>query len=156
MVSVQLSLFPLIIISQVLDLSRSKAVTWELQEKQTSPNMWCLVSWEVITAHIILFPVSLFHPNLPPFVHLHSMNVCSLLHRFYSRVLNLSDVGVSIASGGCCFGKGSKDWANYERPYLLAVEDPADPTNDVCRWEVRGGLETLCKHSQADYVLAWI
>ncbi|MEW5313512.1 MAG: hypothetical protein WDW38_005075 [Sanguina aurantia] len=53
--------------------------------------------------------------------------------RFYSRVLNLTDVGVSIASGGCCFGKGSKGWLNYERPFMLAVEDPADPTNDVCR-----------------------
>jgi hypothetical protein len=23
---------------------------------------------------------------------------------------------------------------NDERPFMLAVEDPKDPTNDICRW----------------------
>jgi DNA polymerase sigma len=26
-----------------------------------------------------------------------------------------------------------KEWVNDERPFMLAVEDPKDPTNDICR-----------------------
>lgn len=30
------------------------------------------------------------------------------------------------------------DWTNFERPYVLAVEDPKDPTNDICRHAGQG------------------
>ncbi|GFR42624.1 hypothetical protein Agub_g3555, partial [Astrephomene gubernaculifera] len=67
--------------------------------------------------------------------------------RFYGRVINMPEVGISCAGGGQFFRKTDKDsppggqagggsysgWLNCDRPFLLAVEDPKDPDNDVCR-----------------------
>ena len=33
--------------------------------------------------------------------------------------------------GGCYFGKRSRGMLQPERPYMLAVEDPKDPSNDL-------------------------
>ncbi|GIL71713.1 hypothetical protein Vretifemale_2227, partial [Volvox reticuliferus] len=64
--------------------------------------------------------------------------------RFYGRVVNVHDVGISCAGGGQFFRKVDKDapadkranfvgWLNEDRAFLLSVEDPKDPDNDVCR-----------------------
>ncbi len=29
--------------------------------------------------------------------------------------------------------KDGKDWGSYERPFMLSVEDPKDPSNDICK-----------------------
>ena len=35
--------------------------------------------------------------------------------------------------GGSFFDKRSRGLHQYERPYMLAVEDPNDPTNDLAK-----------------------
>ncbi|CAL8469529.1 g9070 [Coccomyxa elongata] len=51
--------------------------------------------------------------------------------RLYGRALNAIDVGVSCRKGGCYFAKRSRGMLQPERPYMLAVEDPKDPSNDL-------------------------
>ncbi|BDA44734.1 Terminal nucleotidyltransferase 4B [Coccomyxa sp. Obi] len=51
--------------------------------------------------------------------------------RLYGRSLNTIDVGVSCRKGGCYFPKRSRGMLQPERPYMLAVEDPKDPSNDL-------------------------
>ncbi|PKA47193.1 DNA polymerase sigma subunit [Apostasia shenzhenica] len=52
---------------------------------------------------------------------------------FYGRKLNTSDVGVSCNSSRTFFLKSDKGFLNSERPYLLAIEDPQVPDNDIGR-----------------------
>jgi hypothetical protein len=58
----------------------------------------------------------------------------SLLHLVVLYV-GVLQVGVTLAGGGRYFHKDDKDpsWSNGERPFMLSVEDPKDPDNDVCR-----------------------
>ncbi|KAJ6792418.1 non-canonical poly(A) RNA polymerase PAPD5 isoform X1 [Iris pallida] len=51
----------------------------------------------------------------------------------YGRKLNISDVGVSCNSAGTFFNKIDKGFFNSQRPYLLSVEDPQAPENDIGR-----------------------
>ncbi|KAJ6851902.1 non-canonical poly(A) RNA polymerase PAPD5 isoform X1 [Iris pallida] len=51
----------------------------------------------------------------------------------YGRKLNTSDVGVSCNSTSNFFKKIDKGFLNTERPYLLSVEDPQAPDNDIGR-----------------------
>lgn len=51
--------------------------------------------------------------------------------RLYGRTLQHTFVGVSCRRGGGFFNKRSKGFHNEDRPYLLAVEDPNDPSNDL-------------------------
>ncbi|KAJ6837060.1 non-canonical poly(A) RNA polymerase PAPD5 isoform X1 [Iris pallida] len=51
----------------------------------------------------------------------------------YGRKLNTSDVGVSCNLAGTFFRKIDKGFLNTERPYLLSVEDPQAPDNDIGR-----------------------
>lgn len=44
-----------------------------------------------------------------------------------------AQVGVSCRRGGSFFSKRAKGFHQVERPYLLAVEDPNDPENDLGR-----------------------
>ncbi|XP_020704686.1 terminal nucleotidyltransferase 4A isoform X1 [Dendrobium catenatum] len=50
---------------------------------------------------------------------------------FYGRKLNTSDVGVSCKSSSTFFLKCDRGFFNTGRPYLLAIEDPQDPDNDI-------------------------
>uniref|UniRef100_A0A2N9HDT9 polynucleotide adenylyltransferase n=1 Tax=Fagus sylvatica TaxID=28930 RepID=A0A2N9HDT9_FAGSY len=50
---------------------------------------------------------------------------------FYGRKLNTSDVGVSCKGAGSFFLKSSKGFANKGRPFLIAIEDPQAPENDI-------------------------
>ncbi|KAI5411896.1 uncharacterized protein LOC127086340 [Lathyrus oleraceus] len=50
---------------------------------------------------------------------------------FYGRKLNTSDVGVSCNGAGTFFRKSSKGFYNKGRPFLLGIEDPQTPENDI-------------------------
>ena len=51
--------------------------------------------------------------------------------RLYGRLLNYNSVGISCRDGGKFFQKRSRGFFRDEKPYLMAVEDPNDPTNDL-------------------------
>ncbi|ESR65122.1 hypothetical protein CICLE_v10008024mg [Citrus x clementina] len=50
---------------------------------------------------------------------------------FYGRKLNTTDVGVSCKGAGSFFKKSSKGFTNKGRPFLIAIEDPQAPDNDI-------------------------
>ncbi|XP_008226638.1 PREDICTED: non-canonical poly(A) RNA polymerase PAPD5 [Prunus mume] len=50
---------------------------------------------------------------------------------FYGRKLNTSDVGVSCKGAGTFFKKSVKGFITKGRPFLIAIEDPQAPENDV-------------------------
>ncbi|OVA14928.1 PAP/25A-associated [Macleaya cordata] len=51
----------------------------------------------------------------------------------YGRKLNTWDVGVSCKDSGTFFLKTNKGFLNEDRPYLLCIEDPQAPENDIGR-----------------------
>ncbi|PRW59743.1 non-canonical poly(A) RNA polymerase PAPD5 [Chlorella sorokiniana] len=53
--------------------------------------------------------------------------------RLYGRALNNQEVGVSCRRGGSYFSKRQKGFFQPDRPFLYAVEDPNDPSNDLGR-----------------------
>ncbi|KAJ8755076.1 hypothetical protein K2173_016705 [Erythroxylum novogranatense] len=50
---------------------------------------------------------------------------------FYGRKLNIADVGVSCKGAGIFFSKRTKGFTNKGRPFLIAIEDPQAPENDI-------------------------
>ncbi|KAB2095786.1 hypothetical protein ES319_A01G063800v1 [Gossypium barbadense] len=50
---------------------------------------------------------------------------------FYGRKLNTVDVGVSCKERGTFFLKSSKGFSNKGRPFLISIEDPQTPDNDI-------------------------
>lgn len=50
---------------------------------------------------------------------------------FYGRKLNTSDVGISCRGTGTFFSKRRKGFMNKGRPFLIAIEDPQAPENDI-------------------------
>ena len=63
----------------------------------------------------------------------------------YGRRLNTEEVGISCRGGGRFFAKRDKTWHDPGRPFLLAIEDPQDPTNDLGRnsyaaWQVKSAF----------------
>ncbi|EEF38121.1 nucleic acid binding protein, putative [Ricinus communis] len=50
---------------------------------------------------------------------------------FYGRKLNTTDVGVSCKGAGTFFSKRKKGFMNKGRPFLIAIEDPQAPDNDI-------------------------
>ncbi|XP_042483611.1 terminal nucleotidyltransferase 4B [Macadamia integrifolia] len=50
---------------------------------------------------------------------------------FYGHKLNTWDVGVSCKEPGTFFLKINKGFLNAKRPYLLSIEDPQAPDNDI-------------------------
>ncbi|XP_022976478.1 non-canonical poly(A) RNA polymerase PAPD5 [Cucurbita maxima] len=50
---------------------------------------------------------------------------------FYGRKLNTSDVGVSCNTGGIFFSKSNRGFMTKGRPFLLSIEDPQAPDNDI-------------------------
>lgn len=49
----------------------------------------------------------------------------------YGRLFNYKSVGISVRNGGCYFHKAERQWDDYDRPNLLSVENPLDPSHDV-------------------------
>jgi len=52
---------------------------------------------------------------------------------FFGNILNYDEVGISLLKGGSFFLKKDRNWDSPERPYLLCLEDPVNPTNDIGR-----------------------
>ncbi|CAA7402530.1 unnamed protein product [Spirodela intermedia] len=52
---------------------------------------------------------------------------------FYGRKLNNWHVGVSCKVAGNFFLKSTRGFLNSDRPYLLSIEDPQEPSNDIGR-----------------------
>ncbi|KAJ4980711.1 hypothetical protein NE237_031548 [Protea cynaroides] len=50
---------------------------------------------------------------------------------FYGHKLNTWDIGVSCKEPGTFFLKSNKGFLNAQRPYLLSIEDPQAPDNDI-------------------------
>ncbi|XP_065862069.1 uncharacterized protein [Euphorbia lathyris] len=50
---------------------------------------------------------------------------------FYGRKLNTTDVGVSCGGAGTFFSKRRKGFMNKGRPFLISIEDPQAPENDI-------------------------
>ncbi|CAK7327636.1 unnamed protein product [Dovyalis caffra] len=50
---------------------------------------------------------------------------------FYGRKLNTTNVGVSCKGIGTFFSKHTKGFINNGRPFLIAIEDPQAPENDI-------------------------
>ncbi|CAN6483329.1 unnamed protein product [Victoria cruziana] len=50
---------------------------------------------------------------------------------FYGRKLNVNDVGISCNGEEAFFLKSSKGFLKLERPNLISIEDPQEPTNDI-------------------------
>lgn len=53
--------------------------------------------------------------------------------RLFGRSLNSDDVGISCSNGGYFFNKLDAQKDQPTRPYMLSVEDPADPDNDLSK-----------------------
>lgn len=53
--------------------------------------------------------------------------------RLFGRSLNNDDVGISCSKGGYFFNKLGAQKEQAMRPYMLSVEDPADPDNDLSK-----------------------
>ncbi|XP_044473777.1 terminal nucleotidyltransferase 4B [Mangifera indica] len=62
----------------------------------------------------------------------HNLGVL-LVHFFdmYGRKLNTQDVGVSCKGSGTFFKKSRKGFMNQRRPFLISIEDPQEPDNDI-------------------------
>ncbi|XP_062090607.1 uncharacterized protein LOC133796920 [Humulus lupulus] len=50
---------------------------------------------------------------------------------FYGRKLNTPDVGVSCNGGGTFYSKNDRGFLNRGRPFLISIEDPQAPENDI-------------------------
>ncbi|KAF5730671.1 Nucleotidyltransferase family protein isoform 1 [Tripterygium wilfordii] len=50
---------------------------------------------------------------------------------FYGRKLNTADVGVSCNGAGIFFPKSSRGFMNKGRTFLISIEDPQAPENDI-------------------------
>ena len=44
----------------------------------------------------------------------------------YGKYFNYSNTGISLRHGGSYFSKRARGWNDYNRPYLLCIEDPGD------------------------------
>nr|CCA16045.1 Poly(A) RNA polymerase putative [Albugo laibachii Nc14]CCA26462.1 Poly(A) RNA polymerase putative [Albugo laibachii Nc14] len=69
-------------------------------------------------------------------------NLGKLLVEFftlYGREFNYEQVGISVQKGGFYFNKENRDWLDHNRPFLLSVENPNEPTMDVGKnsYEIR-------------------
>lgn len=51
----------------------------------------------------------------------------------YGRNYNYDDVTIAVRRGGGYCTKRSRGWNNHTQPYLLSIQDPQDPVNDVSK-----------------------
>lgn len=58
--------------------------------------------------------------------------------RLFGRTLYTDDVGISCRDGGAFYSKIDAGLDQVGRPFMMSVEDPADPSNDLCRgsWNI--------------------
>ncbi|KAI0080501.1 hypothetical protein K474DRAFT_1615191 [Panus rudis PR-1116 ss-1] len=83
----------------------------------------------------------------------------------YGCYFNYQEVGISLRDGGTYYNKARRGWLDYRSPYLLSIEDPGDPSNDISRGtynilKVRTtlagahGIMTAAAYLQAGYMSA--
>ncbi|KZS90028.1 Nucleotidyltransferase [Sistotremastrum niveocremeum HHB9708] len=51
----------------------------------------------------------------------------------YGKCFNYTEVGISVREGGTYYNKYERGWADPRQGFLLSVEDPVDPSNDVSK-----------------------
>ncbi|KTW30289.1 hypothetical protein T552_00764 [Pneumocystis carinii B80] len=51
----------------------------------------------------------------------------------YGKLFNYNEVGICINNGGKYFSKRSRGWSKSNQPFLLSIQDPADPENDIAK-----------------------
>ncbi|KAH8116996.1 hypothetical protein DFH11DRAFT_1578575 [Phellopilus nigrolimitatus] len=51
----------------------------------------------------------------------------------YGKYFNYSETGISLRHGGSYFSKARRGWMDYNKRYLLSIEDPGDISNDISR-----------------------
>ncbi|KDQ61225.1 hypothetical protein JAAARDRAFT_124189 [Jaapia argillacea MUCL 33604] len=51
----------------------------------------------------------------------------------YGCYFNYQEVGISLRDGGTYFSKAQRGWLDYHKTFLLSIEDPGDPSNDISR-----------------------
>ncbi|GAA5910729.1 hypothetical protein JCM5296_000482 [Sporobolomyces johnsonii] len=71
---------------------------------------------------------------------------------YYGKHFNFDEAGITLRGRGGYFNKHDKGWYRPAQPYLLSIEDPNDPQNDVSggshnilrvRQTFAGGFDTL-------------
>ncbi|GAA5912761.1 uncharacterized protein JCM6883_006225 [Sporobolomyces salmoneus] len=71
---------------------------------------------------------------------------------YYGKHFNFDEAGITLKGRGGYFNKHDKGWFRQNQPYLLSIEDPNDPSNDVSggshniirvRQTLAGGFDTL-------------
>ncbi|GAA6012314.1 hypothetical protein JCM10207_002800 [Rhodosporidiobolus poonsookiae] len=74
------------------------------------------------------------------------------LLELYGKHFNFDEAGITLRGRGGYFNKHDKGWYRPQQPYLLSIEDPNDPQNDVSggshaiirvRQTLAGGFDTL-------------
>ncbi|KAK4700916.1 non-canonical poly(A) RNA polymerase PAPD5/7, partial [Phenoliferia sp. Uapishka_3] len=50
---------------------------------------------------------------------------------YYGKHFNFNEAGITLRGRGGYFNKHDKGWFRPNQPYLLSIEDPNDPSNDV-------------------------
>ncbi|KAG8918477.1 hypothetical protein FRC02_002341 [Tulasnella sp. 418] len=80
-------------------------------------------------------------------------NIGTLLQQFlklYGSLFDYDNVGISVRNGGSYFQKQDRGWLKEKQPYLLSIEDPLLPSNDVAKGsynmvEVKKAFHNSCK-----------
>ncbi|SCV71317.1 BQ2448_2905 [Microbotryum intermedium] len=95
------------------------------------------------------------HPKMQVSTIVPSRNIGLLfveLLDYYGRQFNFDLTGITLRHRGGYFNKHDKGWYRPNQPYLLSIEDPNDPLNDVSggshgivrvRQTLSGGYESL-------------
>ncbi|GAA5973474.1 hypothetical protein JCM11641_006482 [Rhodosporidiobolus odoratus] len=74
------------------------------------------------------------------------------LLELYGKHFNYDEAGITLRGRGGYYNKHDKGWYRAQQPYLLSIEDPNDPQNDVSggshaiirvRQTLAGGFDTL-------------
>ncbi|KAH3761659.1 terminal nucleotidyltransferase 4A [Pelomyxa schiedti] len=73
------------------------------------------------------------HPAEEPFVAPNLGQVLLEFFYFYGITFDYFKHGISVRDNGSIFDKGARGWVRPNNPFLLCVEDPNDPENDVGR-----------------------
>ncbi|OQS02539.1 Poly(A) RNA polymerase [Thraustotheca clavata] len=82
------------------------------------------------------------------------LNLGVLLVEFfelYGNSLNQSTVGICVRNGGSYFMKDERDWRDANRPFMLCVENPHDPSHDVAAnsYDIRKVFRTFAHASRS-------
>jgi non-canonical poly(A) RNA polymerase PAPD5/7 len=76
------------------------------------------------------------HPKLQRGEIEASLNLGIMLLDFlelYGKNFGYDNVGISLTGRGSYFRKASKGWRDDRRPFMLSIEDPLDPSNDISK-----------------------